>query len=119
MLNPMRKFSFLLMVLTLVAGLPVRNAHAEVVTLPVPLIGQQTNQWCWATTLQMSVSHTGTAVTQCSQANARLARADCCNNPTPAACVQPGWPDYNRVNYNSAVTPTGTALTFAQIKAEI
>jgi hypothetical protein len=119
MLNPMRKLSFLLMALTLFLGFPVRDAHAEVVTLPTPLLGQQTGMWCWATTLQMSVSHTGTAVTQCSQANARFGRNDCCNNPTPASCVQGGWPDYNRVNYNSATSPWGTALTFDQIKTEI
>jgi Papain-like cysteine protease AvrRpt2 len=119
MLNPMRKLSFLLMILTLVVGLPVREARAEVVTLAVPLIGQQTGMWCWATTLQMSVALSGTAVTQCSQANARFGRADCCNAPTPDACIQGGWPDYNRVNYNSATTAVGTALTFAQLKAEI
>jgi hypothetical protein len=119
MLNLMRKLSFPLVVLTLVLGFPVRDAHAEVVTVAAPLMGQQTNMWCWATTLQMSVALTGTAVTQCSQANARFGRADCCNSPTPAACVEGGWPDYNRVNYNSATTAWGVALTFAQIKAEI
>jgi hypothetical protein len=115
----MRKLSFLLMVLTLVVGLPARNAHAEVVTLAVPLFGQQTGMWCWATTLQMSVALTGAAVTQCSQANARFGRADCCNAPAPDACAQGGWPDYNRVNYNSATSAWGVALTFAQIKAEM
>jgi hypothetical protein len=119
MLNPMRKLSFLLMALTLFIGFPVRDARAEEVKVPTPLLGQQTEMWCWATSLQMSVSHTGTAVTQCSQANARFGRADCCNNPTPAGCIQGGWPDYNRVNYNSAESVWGTALTFAQIKAEI
>jgi hypothetical protein len=119
MLNPMRKLSLILMSLTLFIGLPVRDARAEVVTIAVPLFGQQTDMWCWATTLQMSVSLTGAAVSQCSQANARFGRNDCCNAPTPASCVQGGWPDYNRVNYNSAESVWGVALTFAQIKAEI
>lgn len=119
MLNLMRKRSFLLTALTLFFSFPFWDARAEVATVPAPLVGQQTGMWCWATTLQMSVSHTGTAVTQCSQANARFGRADCCNNPTPASCVQGGWPDYARVNYNSAESVWGVPLTFAQIKAEI
>lgn len=119
MLNPMRKSPFLLMTLMLLTGLLAREARAETVTLPVPLIGQQTNMWCWATTLQMSVTHTGTAINQCSQANARFGRADCCNVPTPAACIQGGWPDYPRVNYNRVESAWGVPLTFAQIQAEI
>lgn len=119
MLNPMRKLSLLLMALTLFIGLPVRDARAETVLLQVPLIGQKTNMWCWASTLEMSVALTGAAVSQCSQSNAKFNRNDCCNTPTPAACINGGWPDYDRVNYNSAKTAWGVALTFDQLKAEI
>jgi hypothetical protein len=119
MLNLMRKIPHLLTALVLFLALPAQDARAAQVILQVPLFGQQTEMWCWATTLQMSVVHTGTVVSQCSQANARFGRNDCCNVPTPATCIQGGWPDYNRLNYNSVITPWGTALTFAQIQAEI
>src|SRR5205809_1060502 len=110
MLNPMRKIPHLLMALMLFLRWPAQNAQAEQVILSVPLIPQQTDNWCWATTLQMTVMHTGTVVTQCSQANALFVRNDCCNVPTPAACIKGGWPDYARLNYNSAKTAMGTAL---------
>ena len=105
--------------LVLVAGFGESSAQADERKLGVSITGQKTNMWCWATTLQMSVGLTGTEVTQCSQANARLGRNDCCNSPAPAACVQGGWPDYARVDYNSLQTNWGAALSFAQIRAEV
>ena len=106
-------------ILTLVTGIGAGSAQAQERTLPVKLVGQQTNSWCWATTLQMSVALSATIAPQCAQANARFGRNDCCNSPTPASCIQGGWPDYARVNHNSMTTAWGTALTFAQIRAEI
>jgi hypothetical protein len=106
-------------ILVLVTGLGASSAQAQEKKLAITPTGQKTNMWCWATTLQMSVSVSGTAVTQCSQADAKFGRNDCCNLPTPAACINGGWPDYARITYNSLTTPWGTALTFAQLRAEI
>lgn len=59
---------------------------------------QETNNWCWAATTQMLAAHFGVSVTQCSLANQRFSRNDCCNPQTEMgncpknnACNRPGW----------------------------
>lgn len=120
MLNSLRHFSYLLTALALCLGLQAREAHAQTErVLPVILAGQKTNMWCWATGFNMAAGFKGTVVAQCDQANHRFGRNDCCNNPTPVACVQGGWPEHNWANFNVVETPWGVALTFDQLKQEI
>lgn len=59
---------------------------------------QETNNWCWAATTQMLAASQGVTVTQCSLANQRFSRNDCCNPqndngncPKTNACNMPGW----------------------------
>ncbi len=59
---------------------------------------QETNNWCWAATTQMLAASQGVSVTQCSLANQRFSRNDCCNPqndngncPKTNACNMPGW----------------------------
>lgn len=59
---------------------------------------QETNNWCWAATTQMLAQHFDVSVTQCSLANQRFGRADCCNPKSDAgncpktdSCNRPGW----------------------------
>ena len=59
---------------------------------------QETNNWCWAATTQMLAAHQGVTVTQCSLANQRFGRTDCCNPqndnascPKTNNCNMPGW----------------------------
>jgi hypothetical protein len=87
-------------------------------SLNVTLRPQQTGQWCWAASGQMVMEYLGSFVAQCTQANNRLGRNDCCNNPTPAACVQPGWPEFTRYGFNSAIT-SDTALPWSTVRAHI
>src|SRR6476659_5029294 len=61
-------------------------------SLAVPLHAQQTSMWCWAASGQMVMNFLGGSVVQCDEANKEFSRIDCCNNPTPGACVQGGWP---------------------------
>lgn len=84
-----------------------------------PLIGQKTNMWCWAGTLEMSVAIAGASVQQCEQANKRFNMSNCCQSPTPSACINGGWPEYDRWGFDSKILPWGQALTFDQIKAQI
>ncbi|MDQ1353787.1 MAG: hypothetical protein QG657_4094 [Acidobacteriota bacterium] len=83
--------------------------------LPVPLYAQQTTKWCWAASAEMIMVYLGATVdvTQCTQANKRLARTDCCNNFLN--CVQGGLPEFNKYGFNSA---WATTLTFDQLKTE-
>ena len=63
-------------------------------TLPVTLRPQETSMWCWAAGGEMTAEYiAGGNVQQCVEANARFGRTDCCNSPTPAACIVGGWPD--------------------------
>lgn len=119
------KILFLALVVpTLVAVLGGQaRAQAANRVLDVLLIGQETNQWCWAATAQMTTKFAGVTVKQCNQceqANTRFGHNDCCNSPTPATCIQPGWPDYTTLGFNTpTTTQSGTALTFAQLRTEI
>ena len=89
-------------------------------TLGVPLRGQLTNMWCWAASGQMTMNfiHAASNVQQADEANRRFGRTDCANSPTPAACIQGGWPEYEKYSF-SRVRTTDTALTWAQVREEI
>jgi len=81
---------------------------------------QETSQWCWAASGQMVMEEAGNrTVPQCYEANQKFGRTDCCSCPTPAACVQPGWPEWNTwgFNYKSA-NPMPWSEIVAQIDAE-
>jgi hypothetical protein len=63
-------------------------------SLPVAMRPQETSMWCWAASGEMTAEYIGGGnVQQCAEANRRFGRNDCCNSPTPAACVVGGWPD--------------------------
>lgn len=92
--------------------------NALIATQPVPITGQQTSMWCWAASGEMTMDFLGASVTQCDEANQRFGRNDCCNTPTPAACVVGGWPEYQKYGFTADVT-SDTPLTWAQVKKEI
>lgn len=85
---------------------------------PVALRPQETNMWCWAASGQMSMEFLGHNVNQCTQANNRFGRADCCNSPTPNACVQGGWPEFGKYGF-SFNTTSNSPLSWAQLKDQI
>lgn len=87
--------------------------------LPVSLYAQETSQWCWAASGQMIMTYLGYPVRQCDEANHAGGRSDCCNSPTPSACVFPGWPDFNYYGFNSVTTSNGTALSWASLNSEL
>lgn len=55
-------------------------------SVSVPIRPQQTNNWCWIACTQMVHEYFGGSITQCSLANSRLGRTDCCNNQGEANC---------------------------------
>jgi len=93
---------------------------ANIGSVPVTLNGQQTNMWCWAASGQMTMNflHSASNVQQCDEANKRFGRSDCCNSPVPNACVNGGWPEYDKYSF-SADTTSNAPLTFAQIQSQI
>jgi hypothetical protein len=84
--------------------------------LPANLYPQQTNQWCWAASGEMVMKYLGGMVSQCEQANQRFGRTDCCNSPTPAACINGGWPEFAKYGFTYN---TGGALSWTDLKAQI
>lgn len=100
--------------------------------LSVPMHGQRTNQWCWAASGQMIMDYLGSDVAQCTQANDRFARTDCCNdgggtcgtiwndivyiiNHSP--CINPGWPDFG--NYGFDATILNGALSWTDLRKQL
>ena len=73
-------------------------------TLNVTLRPQQTDEWCWAASAQMIMQYLGKSVAQCVEANNEFGRSDCCNTPTPAACVNGGWPQFNLYGFTFKMT---------------
>ena len=96
---------------------PIPLVHTK--TLNVQLLPQLTNMWCWAASAEMVMKYEGHDVPQCKQANHEFGRTDCCNNPTPGACVQGGWPEFAVWGFSSQTLPDGVALTFSQIITQI
>lgn len=85
---------------------------------------QETNNWCWAATTQMLAQHLGVSITQCSLANQRFGRTDCCNpqntgSPCPKtnACNSPGWIMLDAAGFKS--DESGTALSWENVRKQI
>jgi hypothetical protein len=90
------------------------------VSLSVTLRPQETNMWCWAASGRMTMEYLGHSVAQCTQANNRLGRSDCCtiascpNPPGSDPCVQGGWPEYDKYGFTASNT-SDAALSWDQL----
>jgi len=99
--------------------------------LYVPIYPQETGMWCWAASGEMVMHYLGKDVDQCTQANNRFGRTDCCNidlcpSPTeptcnvtgghPCACG--GWPEFDKYGFNFKTT-TNAALSWNTLKNQI
>lgn len=85
---------------------------------------QETNNWCWAATTQMLAQHLSVSVTQCSLANIRFGRTDCCNPqndgascPKTNACNMPGWIMLDECGCKS--DETTSALSWDDLRKQI
>ena len=85
---------------------------------PIPITGQHTSMWCWAASGEMTMNFLGGSVVQCDEANRRFGRNDCCNSPTPNACVVGGWPEYQKYGYTADLT-SNAPLSWDQVKDQI
>ena len=70
------------------------NDLAPYSVLPDAVRPQETNNWCWAGTTQMLAEHFGLTVTQCSLANHRFSKTNCCT-PKTAGTTCPKTDDCN------------------------
>lgn len=94
---------------------------ASASSLRVTLRRQEMDNWCWAASAQMVMEYLGKPVSQCIQANDRLGRKDCCNNPQPDAdaCDQTGWPEFGRYGFHFQQTMDNVQLSWLQVKNEL
>ena len=60
----------------------------------------------------------GANIQQCDEANKRFGRTDCCNASVPTACVNGGWPEFDKYGFKSDIT-SDAALSFESIKKQI
>jgi hypothetical protein len=87
-------------------------------SLDTKLIPQETGQWCWAASGQMIMGFLNHDVSQCLQANNEFGRSDCCVDKTPEDCVQGGWPEFTKYDFNHDRT-SDQALTWDQLREQI
>jgi hypothetical protein len=85
---------------------------------PVTLHPQETGMWCWAASGQMVMDFLGHDVQQCVQANNRFGRTDCCGSPVPGGCVNGGWPEFDKYNFDFKTT-SDAPLTWDQVKDQV
>jgi hypothetical protein len=74
--------------------------------------------WCWAASGQMVMDFLGHNVSQGVEANSRFGRTDCTNSPVPSACVNGGWPEFDKYGFTFDRT-SNTALTWTQLTNQI
>jgi Papain-like cysteine protease AvrRpt2 len=87
-------------------------------SLPVTLSPQETSMWCWAASGKMCMDFLGGNVSQCDEANKRFGRTDCCNSTVPSACIDGGWPEFEKYNFTASVTDDA-ALSWKNVKKQI
>ena len=114
----MRSFVLTILLVVVTFGLAGCCSPEPIKTLAVPLRPQQTNMWCWAASGEMCMDFLGTDVQQCDEANKQFGRSDCCNSPVPSACINGGWPEFDKYGFSFSRT-SNTALTFDQLKEQI
>lgn len=114
----MKQIKLLLSVvmLTLISGCctPDANVGSQNITA----VGQQQSNWCWAASGEMTMNFFGANVQQCDEANKRFGLSTCCNSPTPAACDNGGWPEFDKYGFTADHT-SDAALTWEQVKSQI
>jgi len=97
---------------------------AVVGSLAVTLHPQETSMWCWAASGQMVMDYLGNNVAQCTQANNRFNRNDCCDidlcpNPDNGhACATGGWPEFDKYGFTFKKT-TNAPLSWDDLRKQI
>lgn len=106
---------------------------ALVGSLPVQRHPQETSNWCWAASGQMVMDYLSHNVSQCTEANNRFGRTDCCNidlcpSPTETpqydrnmnciGCPCPGWPEFDKYGFTFKRTHD-TALSWEDLRTQI
>lgn len=84
----------------------------------VTLHPQQTSMWCWAASGEMVMDFLGHDCQQCDEANKEFGRTDCCDHPVPGACVNGGWPQFDKYNFSFSQT-SDAPLSWDDVRGQI
>lgn len=118
----MKKLYLIYLSVLIAAGLVFASGcctpNATIGSQAVVLRPQETGMWCWAASGEMCMEFLGASVTQCDEANKRFGRNDCCNSPVPNACVNGGWPEFDKYGFTATLT-SNTALSWEDLKKQI
>ena len=88
----------------------------------LPETFQETNMWCWAASMEAVLDVYDVDVQQCVEANWLFSRNDCCNSPTPGACVAgASGTDQKNVldHWGLDSTLVWSSRSWAQLKSEL
>ncbi len=92
-------------------------------TLPVPLLPQLTNVWCWAASGDMVMTYCGHPHAQCEQASYQFAPGQpsnyCCQSPLPSICHSGGQVEILHYGFTASQLGNNSALTGPQIVTQI
>ncbi len=118
----MKKLNIIYLSVLIGAGLAFASGcctpNATIGSQAVALRPQETSMWCWAASGEMCMEFLGASVDQCDEANKRFGRTDCCNSPVPNACVNGGWPEFDKYGFTASVT-SNAALSWEDLKKQI
>lgn len=112
------KISHLIFILFCITISSCCKPDPNVGSVPLTATDQHQSNWCWAASGEMTMELLGASIDQCDEANKRFSRTDCCNTPTPSACNNGGWPEFEKYGFTADHT-TDAPLTFEEIKTQI
>ncbi len=132
LLKKLKPVLFLLSFFGLLIGMTGCCIPKLTTSLNVTLHPQETVNWCWAASGQMVMDYLGHNVSQCTQANNRFNRTDCCNIdlcPSPTEppqyqglncinCACPGWPEFDKYGFTFKMT-NYSPLTWDKLREQL
>jgi Peptidase_C39 like family len=88
--------------------------------LPVELVPQEQDNWCWAASAEMVMKRFGKDPAQCVQANERFSQSSCCSKTQGPGkvCNQTSWPHFEAYSLNAQRT-CKSALSWQNLKTQV
>lgn len=111
-------FTILLLMLTFSAKCP---EILDIGMVPMPVVEQETNMWCWAASMQSTLAVFDIDVSQCEEANWLFGYNDCCSS-TPGHCIRGASGAQQKSvldHWGLASTLVNSTISWNQLKTEI
>lgn len=101
--------------------LATAGAHAQAVTLPVPLRPQLNDVWCWAAAGEMAMSYVDPAgaFPQCAIAEVNKGKSPCCGARPVDGCLAGGWLEFKDFAAFGFTNREANTLTWTRTRNEV